>query len=190
MRYRTYGFDGALRHGSLILGEWELEEELPILIERKLMYQWKKKDEVSLGIKSPVGAIQHLAQEISRSVKVKVPLGIDWDPDHTFSKSNRVQIVKHAYFMGYVSRAFQEKGVSVAVINPRSVREILGLKYNLKKELVHEHFADFLKMDPLPSDDMDALIISYILALAKAEEEDEPAQIGLFSRGTSGSRPA
>lgn len=186
MAYRTYGLDGALRHGSLILADWSLGGDQPVLINQEDIFKWKKKDEISLGIKSPVGDIQHLAQTVAKHVeKPRLPLGIDWDPDHTFSKSNRVQIVKHAYLMGYLTRALQEAGLSVAVISPRTVREVLGVKYNLKKELLHDHFADFADLPKLPSDDMDALIISYIMALAKSEEKNESAQIGLFSRGAS-----
>lgn len=182
MIYRTYGFDGALRHGSLILAEWNLDGDQPVVAKMIDLFKWNKKDELSLGIKSPVGAIQKLAQTIADHVTIRFPLGIDWDPDHTFSKSNRVQIVKHAYFMGYTTRAFQEAGLSVAVVSPRTIRDVLGVKYNLKKELVHEHFKDFVGLPELPSDDMDALIISYIIALAKSEEINEPTQISLFGR--------
>jgi hypothetical protein len=188
MNHLTYGFDGALRHGVLVQAEWNLDRP-KTLIEFEITFEWKKSSLLSVGTKSTPGEIQRLGHEVAKSANKKIPLGIDWDPDHPFRKSNRVQIMKHAYFMGFVTRAFLEKGISVAIIDPRTVRDILGLKYNLKKEEVWHEFKTMVAVpsQDLPSDLMDALIISYIIALAEQKEEHESPQISLFSSGASGS---
>lgn len=166
--YRVMGLDPALRHGVLLSAEWVFSPE-PRLENYEIIFEWSNKEEISVGRSGTSESLMKLANAIVLSVKNrKGILAIDWDVDAVYQKTPRGQIVRVGYFMGYLTRALQSRGVTSIYMSPQMVRRGLGLPANARKEVVHEAFYSTVKGLPDAvghrGDIADALLLSFLVA--------------------------
>lgn len=169
-----YGLDPSLRHGQLIKTEWNFPRNgLPRVIWQPI-YDWKKRNPISLSVKATPVEIHTLAKEIVQGVDAPGLVGIDWDPASISWKSRRDQGIRLAFFMGYLSRVFLGIGCSTIFLTPRVVRETFGLHPRAPKEdvwkVAFERFIQNSKLE-LNSDIRDALILTYVVAWSLHEEK-------------------
>lgn len=163
MKSKVYGFDPGLRHGVLLLAEFD-EENKSAKVD--ICFQWKEKDE-HLSLKSTPLEISLFTHKIvSKLTDPAIAFGMEWDPQNVYMRTHRVQVVITAFLMGYLSRGAQSRGIPQVYVTPSQLKSYFGISPKEGKDYMKRTLPDFHEWD-LPeiiykdSDCFDAFLVAY-----------------------------
>lgn len=163
MPLKFYGFDPGLRHGVLLLVEFE-EESKTAKVD--VCFSWNKKD-THLSLKStPLEISVFTNLLIGKLTDPALALGIEYDPQNVYMRNHSIQVVITAFMIGYLSRGAQSRGLPIVYVKPTQLKEYFGISPKEGKEYMNRTLLD-LHGWVLPeiiykdSDHFDAFLIAY-----------------------------
>lgn len=179
----TYGFDPGLRHAVLLYTLFDFENKR---VEAEIAHQWTKKDP-HLSISSTPLEISAFTQGIIKKVtEPAMAVGIEWDMNSVYMRTQKVQVVVTSFMIGYLSRGIQAKGFPMIFMTPAQLKGYFSIPpRDDKKTYMARPLYDFQSWE-LPKliykdpDCYDAFLISYFTL--KAAHEPTFAKTSLLSQ--------
>jgi hypothetical protein len=176
MIYCTYGLDPAINHGAAVRGHWQVTKKGQLLLESyDVVLLWSQTQGERVAIEEMYGMADHMISCIQAlpAIGAKVPLlmGVDWDDTSIYWQARRLQTLRLAQYIGWVSKSLAIAGIRPVWITPAKVRAHMGLKPREKKLVVLERFFERISCDIQddPEHDVaDALLLSYITLFERA----------------------
>ncbi len=163
MPVKFYGFDPGLRHGVLLLAEFD---EVSKTAKVDVCFEWKKKDTHLSLISTPLEISVFTNTLISKLTDPALALGIEYDPQNVYMRNHSIQVVIMAFMIGYLSRGAQSRGLPIVYVKPTQLKEYFGISLKEGKEYVNRTLPDLYGW-VLPeiiyksSDHFDAFLIAY-----------------------------
>ena len=160
---RAYGFDPGLRHGVLLLADFD-EKAQKAKVE--VCYQWTKKDDHLSMQATPLDLAIFTDKIIGKLTEPALGLGIEWDSKSVYMKTHKVQVVVTSFMIGYLSRGAQARGLPLVFVTPAQLKSYFGISNKEGKDYMNRMIPDLYGWD-LPdtiykdSDVFDAFLISY-----------------------------
>lgn len=177
---RVYGFDPGLRHGVLLLSEFD-EASRKVGVE--ICFQWtKKEDHLSLQ-STPLELAVFTNKLIGKLTDPALALGIEWDSKSVYMRTHKVQVVVTSFMVGYLSRGAASQGLPLVYITPSQLKQYFGISPKEGKEYINRVLPDLVGWQ-LPdviykdADCFDAFLISFFTW--RMSHESIPTPSALF----------
>jgi len=188
MEIATYGFDPGLGHGAILHCVWELTEKSHKLVACETVSAWIKKDKNPLNRlhakSTPLEISQFVHKILPMFSKPAISVGIEYDPNSVYWRTQKSQIVTLAFMLGALCHGLQSMGLPTIFIKPHQVKSAFGI---LPKETKDQYRVRPLQMVDSPKllgvssgkflpdlsdDEYDALMIAYIAAVGSFRSQN------------------